>query len=190
MTQTKSVRLNVSIREDIKKHIEMKYQESNPAPVADATEVVNYHYKKTYGDPEILLQSVNNALFCLSKEIILNVGGERRSIQLNNEVPVIPSQSWSKIDLTIPVDCKLWAKYQKNYDALSDWKEEKKQFLREIGELLYSVNTSKQLLELWPEVEPYLPPHVADPSSAVRLPTVVVSRLNERLQGEKNNDNN
>ena len=51
----------------------------------------------------------------------------------------------------------------------------------ETMDLLENFNTTKQLREGWPEMVPYLPPHLADPDQVVNLPVPVVSRLNERL---------
>ena len=45
---------------------------------------------------------------------------------------------------------------------------------------LEQFNTSKQLIEGWPEVEGYMPPHMAD-MSVINLPAVSINRLNERL---------
>lgn len=70
-----------------------------------------------------------------------------------------------------------------------EWKEERSRLSRETTDLLDQFNTTKQLREGWPDIVPYLPPHLADPERAVRLPVLATSRLSERLgiKGESDN---
>lgn len=60
------------------------------------------------------------------------------------------------------------------------WSKERNQLRKEVMDTLEQFNTSKQLIEGWPEVEGYLPPHMAD-MSVINLPSVSINRLNERL---------
>ena len=60
------------------------------------------------------------------------------------------------------------------------WSKERNQLRKEIMDTLEQFNTSKQLIEGWPEVEGYMPPHMAD-MSVINLPAVSINRLNERL---------
>lgn len=50
----------------------------------------------------------------------------------------------------------------------------------EINKVLYSVNTTKQLLEIWPECEKYLPDYVKNVDNT-HLPMVQVTKLNTLL---------
>lgn len=56
-------------------------------------------------------------------------------------------------------------------------------FKKEVNEVLQSVNTTKQLLEIWPSAEAYIPAHIQDPDKGMRLPALHISRLEERLNG-------
>lgn len=60
------------------------------------------------------------------------------------------------------------------------WSKERNQLRKEVMDTLEQFNTSKQLKEGWPEVEGYLPPHMAD-MSVINLPAISINRLNERL---------
>lgn len=60
------------------------------------------------------------------------------------------------------------------------WSKERNQLRKEVEDTLAQFNTSKQLIEGWPEVEGYMPPHMAD-MSVINLPAVSINRLNERL---------
>ena len=69
---------------------------------------------------------------------------------------------------------------QKKMDAFS---KEFHAFKKEVNEVLQSVNTTKQLLEIWPSAEAYIPAHIQDPDKGMRLPALHISRLEERLNG-------
>ena len=62
----------------------------------------------------------------------------------------------------------------------NNWSKERNQLCKEVMDTLEQFNTSKQLIEGWPEVEGYMPPHMAD-MSVINLPAVSINRLNERL---------
>lgn len=63
---------------------------------------------------------------------------------------------------------------------LREWKALRKQVSEEVMDTLEQFNTSKQLLEGWPEIINYMPPHLLT-TDAIKLPTISVSRLNQRL---------
>ena len=54
-------------------------------------------------------------------------------------------------------------------------------FKSQVRQTLDSVNTTKQLVEVWPEVEEHLPESVKDPSK-IQLPSVNIQSLNEQLK--------
>ncbi|GEK52395.1 Nmad5 family putative nucleotide modification protein [Vreelandella venusta] len=61
------------------------------------------------------------------------------------------------------------------------WSTERSKLQSETTDLLAQFNTTKQLRDGWPEMVPYMPAHIADPTHAVKLPVLATSRLNERL---------
>lgn len=66
---------------------------------------------------------------------------------------------------------------------LSDKKRQQKrsEFKSEVNDILHAVNTTKQLVEAWPEIEQFIPAYLVDPSKAINLPAIPTSRLNEKL---------
>jgi hypothetical protein len=66
-------------------------------------------------------------------------------------------------------------------EARKEWKAEYTRLRRETADLLDQFSSTKQLREGWPDMVPYLPPHIADPDRAVTLPVLATSRLSERL---------
>ena len=174
-----SVRLTNAIRDNIKQAIENKYEEQHPKPETSEEQFGDYCYKTAYGDIDV--SHLPKTLFNWCTTIKVNAAGERHNYRMSKERPVAHDRSWEIIEATVTADDKKLIKLQKEQQNIETWYEQKREFLKEVNELLRLVNTSKQLLELWPEVEPYLPPHIADPSRAVQLPAIPISRLNERL---------
>lgn len=70
---------------------------------------------------------------------------------------------------------------RENKRARSQWESERDRLRNETADLLDQFGSTKQLREYWPDMVPYLPPHIADPEQAVRLPVMATSRLSERL---------
>ena len=62
-----------------------------------------------------------------------------------------------------------------------EWATERNKLREETIDLLQQFNTTKQLRDGWPEIVPYMPAHIADPTAAVKLPVLATSRLNQRL---------
>lgn len=62
-----------------------------------------------------------------------------------------------------------------------EWVSNRNRLREETSDLLQQFNSSKQIRDGWPEMAAYMPPHVADPTGAVKLPVLAVSRLSERL---------
>ncbi|WP_417847094.1 Nmad5 family putative nucleotide modification protein [Thalassospira povalilytica] len=62
-------------------------------------------------------------------------------------------------------------------NARKDLKERKSQAANKAEAVLKSVGSSKRLLEIWPEVEPFLPPEPAK----VQLPATITQDLNKAL---------
>ena len=61
----------------------------------------------------------------------------------------------------------------------------RKKLSQEIKPILDSVGSTKQLLEIWPSMEKFLPANIADPDSGINLPALNISRLQEKIMGEK-----
>ncbi len=61
-----------------------------------------------------------------------------------------------------------------------EWMARRDQKSAQIASVLVGVNTSAQLIDVWPEVEKYMPVGVVDPSN-ISLPAISVDALNEGL---------
>ena len=117
----------------------------------------------------------NNNAFAKSNTISLHFGGRYSNMKMSQYRPFFNNDFESKTKLTI--NHKLSIQWQKLQDEESDINSEKKKLGQEIRSLLNSVNTTKQLLEVWPESEIFLK-GLIEPNGKM-LPMVQVKTLNE-----------
>ena len=92
------------------------------------------------------------------------------------------------IMVTLSAGLPAMEKIKKGRAALKEWEQERARLREETSDLLAQFNTTKQLRDGWPDMVPYLPPHIADPEGAVRLPVLATSRLSQRLGLKKLKD--
>lgn len=83
--------------------------------------------------------------------------------------------------IVVPSDSKGIREYLKAQRGIRLWEEDKIRMRREVADYLEQFNTTKQIRDGWPEMEQYLPAHIADPNRVINLPVLTRSRLNERL---------
>lgn len=77
--------------------------------------------------------------------------------------------------------CEIYLDYIQKGKDLHAWKKERANVCNEFKDYLNQFNTTKQIRDGWPELEQYLPAHIADPEKVIQLPALARSRLNERL---------
>lgn len=76
-------------------------------------------------------------------------------------------------------------KFASYLELLKDWnnvKAEVNSVVAEARVIIESVNTTKQLIEIWATAENYIPAHIADPDKGSKLPSKLVSDLDERIK--------
>jgi hypothetical protein len=85
-------------------------------------------------------------------------------------------------------DDPLWVEYQSARELTKAFnktveahKETRQLYTEEVDQVLQGVNTTGQLLEQWPEILPYLPSNLNNPSN-INLPSISVKKLNEQLK--------
>jgi hypothetical protein len=188
----KSLRLNKELRNNILNSFLEKYKASNPEPkVGSESEAKSVAarkvQKKLYGKYEGLLP----------KELTAESMG--LTIQLPNGVV----QSWyfgndedgdsiyllvskeSKVKYVFTADDPIYVEYRKVADDVSkqlitqkEWFKGYDKFKSEVQQVLESVNTTGQLVEVWPESEPFIPKEIHDPSK-INLPAVNFAEINK-----------
>lgn len=75
---------------------------------------------------------------------------------------------------------KLKKESRKERSSLSDWKFKHDQYMEQCRQVVYGVNTTAQLVEVWAEVAKFIPAGYRDPSK-IALPAVNVKALNDAL---------
>ena len=104
--------------------------------------------------------------------------GLRRNCFINLEDPAQRTSAMSK---AIEAKKKFEKTTLKEYKQVAkDYDLSRRNYASQIRTVLDGVNTSNQLLEVWPEVSEYLPTGVLEPSK-IQLPSVNIATLNSAL---------
>jgi len=198
----KSLRLNKDLRASILNSIMNKYDESNPEPTSELPTLEELRgllaeniSDKVYGKYQ--LDNVPKEL--LNTDTGIKVQTPDGNVEYWN-FPLIPtgkysnnytykvSTSESKVEYVFTEDDPLWMEYQEARELTKTFNKEvrehqatRKLYSEEVAQVLGGHNTTGKLLDEWPEVLPYLPKNIANPSS-ISLPSVSVKKLNEQLK--------
>lgn len=83
--------------------------------------------------------------------------------------------------LSMPEDASTYSSEKRAFNQeYNAWHKEFAVVSSEVLDTLNQFNTSKQLLEGWPDIAGYMPPHLVS-TDAINLPVLAINRLNERL---------
>lgn len=192
----KSLRLSQGMRDNIVDNVMKKWDESNVAPEVSVSRaslkntLADEIHSKVYGkyeDAGLPMDMLNTNWYIKvqfpSEEIIdLDFTPDE-----GDSYKYRISSNQSKVEYVLSDKDPLYKKYKK---GLEKYKSEKKVYdehrtsrqgyRKQVREVLDGVNTTKQLLEQWPEVEPFLPVNLSNPSN-IQLPSVNISELNKQL---------
>lgn len=178
----KSIRLNDTKRMDILQSVISAWEKENEEPKIHILEnkCANDYYIKSLGEnlcKKLRDPSIRDYINTRSY-VPVQVCGEIFHFNLLNNLP-------AKCDRNIigifDKKSKFHIEYEKAKDKHDLWLEEKRLLSRETSQILDAVSTTKQLLEVWPQIKPLIPAYIFDPSDAINLPMIPISRLNERL---------
>jgi hypothetical protein len=200
----KSIRLNKSIRSDIANNIREAYVTENPAPVVEdlrdvnLKEIIWQQYLKDIkpiqdivdANPQLTTHLRHRSYFYaeIKGMSVLQIKSHTEDTPRFLELNPSSNYYYSWDDDNMPVEVraaidtnKAQAKViRKAKEALSSWKNELSRYMQDVIQTLDGVNTSGQLLDVWPEVEKFLPKGTVDPS-AIQLPAVNTVALNRKL---------
>lgn len=194
----KSIRLNISMRDDMIMNIARAFEKATPCPFTDVdvknkkSAIASKVYRRFLGKHQDMVNALPDKLFtmrdCFSVAVeqqdmvrmkIYNAKGEVLSM------PILPNGSYDQFPIgqITQKQAKEWRLAGKaEQKAIDDWSKQKQQLLDEARQILDSVTTSGQLNDVWPEGCQYLPPHIADPSKGIaNFPALTTSRLNSAL---------
>lgn len=188
----KSLRLNKQMRQDILESFVEKYVSANPQPpVVDvdslktkfAIKLNEMLYNKYVGlVPDGMLHTKRYIQLQLPTESIVSwyFGYDE-----DGDYVYKPATKESKVEYVLTSTDPLWIQYSKeveeakqNNKAYEEWNKTLRKFKAEVTTVLESVNTTLQLVEVWPEAEPFVPQAISNPSS-INLPSVNFAELNK-----------
>lgn len=180
----KSIRLSKTKREEILNSVLQEWVLNNPFKETKEIEfqIAEELYNKAFSEKvQSLAKNQELKLFIeYGVRFMVSVKGILETFSLKEQRPLPVHKSWNgPIILVLEEETetmKLLQQTKYENDALF---EKKEQLKREVSEILTSVNSTKELVELWPEIESLIPAHLADPSRGINLPAIPVSRLNE-----------
>lgn len=190
----KSLRLNKEMRETILSNFVDKYIVANPAPVkpdisADKlkNKIACKLQQHLYGKYENLIpKEFHNTAYYVKVQLPNeSIANWNFGTNENNDTIYLLSTKENKVEYVFTDTDPFWLEYQKDivmvkeYNTLKEaYDKELRKFKDEVLQVLNSVNTTGQLVEVWPEAEPFLPKEIANPST-INLPAVNFAELNK-----------
>jgi hypothetical protein len=192
----KSRKLTVSMKDSIRDSIGKAWDASNPPPEVEVTprwkiesDFAKDCHNTAYGT--IDFKGVSEDFLNKASGIKIKMPDDNifwptyRDDEGNREELV--SSELPGVKLVLTKESPEYIKYKKALRSMKDatkvldsHKETKNIFLEQVQQGLDSVNTTKQLLEIWPEIEEHLPNDIRDLSS-IQLPSVNFKELNKQL---------
>jgi len=180
------------MREDIVKSIIKRYEETNPAPYDKAEEesAMAYNMYNMF-HREANLGSIDKKYITYSPNIRVTVQGERHVFAYSpncknvwggygDEAIRMPSTKDEYHINELNLRSVFWLDWQKKLASIEEYNEVRNKFKQEIVAVIDSVNTTKQLVEIWPEVQVYIPTHLNDPSR-IQLPAIRMDSINAKI---------
>jgi hypothetical protein len=188
----KSLRLNKELRTNILNSFLDKYKSSNPEPevgdLSKAQQVAAINAQKAiYGKYEGLLPD-EFVVISNNIQVRLPNGSVQHwyfgSDEEGESIYLLMSKE-SKVKYVFTDNDPIYAEYRKVADAVKqqqavydEWVKGYKKFKSEVTQVLESVNTTGQLVEVWPESLPFIPQEISDPSK-INLPSVNFAEINK-----------
>ena len=199
----KSIRLNKNLRCEIESNIEQAYVLNSPAPtVTVPLDALSAKLEALYRKRAMIIlrkaeaaglheymDTRNSFLVGFFENNVHRIyfqdakGNNEHLINLSQNGYFCTEQATNN-DQEI---CNIYAQYRADKKAsrpsklaYSAWEKDKLNYMEDIKNVLLGVNTTGQLLEVWPECGAYLPAGIMNPSS-INLPSVSISQLNKKL---------
>lgn len=182
----KNIRLSKTKREEILESVLKEWSRNNPFKETQDIEfqLAEELYNKAFSEKVQTLAKNKDLLPFIDygERFMVSLNGTLETYRLKEKAPLPVHKSWNGPIISVlekeTETMKLLEEIKEYNNKLLDKREQLK---REVSEILASVTTTKELVDLWPEIEPLIPAHLADPSKGINLPVIPVSRLNEKL---------
>ena len=190
----KSIRLNKSIRDSIVHNVLQAWDEANPAPkVVDAPsknkllDALYQEWRKENQIDTLLSCGMDTSYVNEETYVYLSVVDKDSGTGIHydyltfldskghKQKRIFKKNGVLQCDTSHPVYIE-WKKqkdaYTKDSEVLNKHKQKRCEYAADVRAVLDSVNTTKQLLEAWPEIGEYIPNTFRDPST-MQLPAIL-----------------
>ena len=94
----------------------------------------------------------------------------------------LPDNVSSNVSIKYPSDLEVFKQYRKISSNAAKWQKLYNTTMNELTDALNQFTTSKQIMDNWPEMIPFLPALLSHPSAVLALPKARINELSERLQ--------
>ena len=94
----------------------------------------------------------------------------------------LPNNGSSNAFIRYPSDLEIFKQYRKISSNAAKWQKLYNTTINELTDALNQFTTSKQIMDNWPEMIPFLPALLSHPSAVLALPKARINELSERLQ--------
>ena len=183
-----SVKLTNALRSVIWNNIRHKQLDPKRVELEKSLELIGDEiYNAVVGDKVLkLMESIPDMYFIRGSYIyVQNVASKFINIQMSTSRVIPPKCHHGKpIYHTEMADPKkaeeAFVRYMKQREMITAHDRDVNFYKDETMRILHSVNTVKQLLQVWPEVKEFLPDSAKNVDNA-QLPMVQVTKLNEQL---------
>lgn len=204
----KSIRLNKTLREEIISNIEQAYEIATPCPPNKSKQelrnelfaVIETEYRrqaKVFETKALKAGIPLNIIQTRSRIVVFSDAGNywddhymhNADGDIASLIDVCPNAAFIQLDQLekYPLIQEAYNKYKKdlknekaNTDLKRIWEREKSNYLSDVRNVIYGVNTTAQLLEQWEEVKAFLPAGIVNPSR-IMLPAVNIKQLNKKI---------
>lgn len=188
----KSIRLNDRSRQDIldsiKEEFKINFYKANNLSL-DKTFLTLKREQKEIISGHIYFDIYGNIKFPKQVKPFLHYGGtlkiqseSGRVESVNTSNPIEQTNRILKI-YSDSIFLTMFSEYDNLVKLKHKFDTQNTRLYSESNQIISSVTSTKQLLELWPSVEKYLPAYLSNPEKAINLPTIAISRIDERIKG-------
>lgn len=193
----KSVRLNELLRRQILTSVSDEYvinqlkgtgcstlDEFKASTDKDATVIANTLWDRWYGAWHF--KSVPEWALVKERTLLVFLEDDSAQVFRAKTSGLRPTKPNVADGIACQADWALWfGDFFKNKEEISRIGQGCVDLRAEVRPILDSVGSTKQLLEIWPSMENFLPPHIADPDTGINLPALSISRLQQKIMGEQ-----
>jgi hypothetical protein len=189
----KSIKLNAANRAEIKEALlaafaKNYFKDTSFEDVSDVSAAANKAFRKgmhsawlkAYGAWSFHIDQVPKGLIS-SASFKVGVENEPNLIKALTDPKFPGKPSGVDILLTREEHDTMFADFLELDSLREKFRYDAKKFEKEVVQVLESVTTSRQLLEVWPTVEGYIPEHLYNPDKRFNLPAIRVEDLDAKL---------